>query len=69
MNSWLKDYAAQSGSVYLDYFSALSVGGELKKEYTDDGVQPNQKGYAVMAPLAEQAIATALSNSSERKAQ
>ena len=67
MNEWLKDYAEKSGSVYLDYFSALSAGGELKKEYTDDGVMPNDRGYAVMAPLAEQAIAKALRTPLERK--
>jgi len=66
MNGWLKEYAQKSGSVYLDYFAALSVGGELKKEYTDDGVLPNEKGYAVMAPLAEQAIAKALAQKEAR---
>ena len=60
LNGWLKDYAARSGSVYLDYYSALAEGRNLKKEYTDDGLLPNQAGYAVMAPLAEHAIARAL---------
>jgi lysophospholipase L1-like esterase len=60
MNNWLKEYAKTSGSIYLDYFSALSVGGELKKDYTDDGVLPNENGYALMAPLAEEAIEKAL---------
>ncbi len=62
MNDWLKEYAAKSGSVYLDYFSSLSAAGEMKKEFTDDGVLPNETGYAVMAPLAEQAIAKALAH-------
>ena len=60
MNNWLKEYAAQSGSIYLDYYSALSANGAMKKEYTDDGVLPNDNGYAVMAPLAEEAIQKAL---------
>lgn len=60
LNGWLKDYAAQSGSVYLDYYEALAEGRNLKKEYTDDGLQINDAGYAVMAPLAERAIAQAL---------
>ena len=34
--------------------------GMLKRELSDDGLHPNVRGYAVMAPLAEQAIATAL---------
>jgi lysophospholipase L1-like esterase len=61
INNWLKDYAAQSGSVYLDYYSAMAEGRNLKKELTSDGLLPNDMGYAVMAPLAEAAIAQALS--------
>ncbi len=61
MNGWLKEYAAESGSVYLDYYAALAEGRNLKKEFTSDGVLLNDAGYAVMAPLAEQAIAQALS--------
>ena len=60
INSWLKEYAAESGAVYLDYYAALAEGRNLKKELTDDGLLPNDAGYAVMAPLAEQAIAQAL---------
>ncbi len=60
VNNWLKDYAAQSGSVYLDYYSALGQGRNLKKEFTSDGVLLNDAAYAVMAPLAESAIAQAL---------
>lgn len=60
INGWLKDYAAASGSVYLDYYSALADGRNMKKELTSDGLLPNDAGYAVMAPLAEAAIAEAL---------
>jgi lysophospholipase L1-like esterase len=60
MNNWLKDYAAQSGSVYLDYYSALAEGRAMKKELTVDGLIPNDAGYGKMAELAEKAIAEAL---------
>jgi lysophospholipase L1-like esterase len=60
INGWIKDYAAQSGSVYLDYYSVMAEGRNLKKELSDDGLLPNDAGYAVMAPLAEAAIAQAL---------
>jgi lysophospholipase L1-like esterase len=60
INGWLKEYAAQSGAVYLDYYSAMAEGRNLKKDLTSDGLLPNDAGYAVMAPLAEQAIAQAL---------
>ena len=52
--------AASSGSVYLDYYSALAEGRNMKKEYTADGLLPNDAGYEVMAGLAEKAIARAL---------
>ncbi|MES1261284.1 MAG: SGNH/GDSL hydrolase family protein [Acidobacteriota bacterium] len=60
MNGWLRDYAARTGSVYLNYYAALANGRDFKKEYTADGLLPNAAGYAVMAPLAEKAIAEAL---------
>ncbi len=61
INGWLKEYAALSGAVYLNYYSAMADGRNLKKELTGDGFLPNDAGYAVMAPLAEAAIAQALS--------
>ncbi len=60
MNAWLKKYATESGSVYLDYYSGLAANGAFNKELTRDGLVPNDAGYGVMAPLAEQAIAAAL---------
>lgn len=60
INRWLKQYAARSGSVYLDYYSVLAEGRMMKKELTIDGLIPNDAGYAAMAPLAEQAITEAL---------
>jgi lysophospholipase L1-like esterase len=60
LNSWIKDYAARSRAVYLDYYSALAEGRNFKKELTGDGLFPNDAGYGVMAPLAERAIAEAL---------
>ena len=45
---------------YLDYYSAMvDERGALRQELTDDGIHATENGYAVMAPLAEQAIATA----------
>ncbi|MDQ2898510.1 MAG: SGNH/GDSL hydrolase family protein [Acidobacteriota bacterium] len=62
LNTWMKDYAAKNGYVYLDYYSAMLDDKQmLKREITDDGLHPNDAGYDVIAPLAEKAIATALS--------
>ncbi len=62
LNLMIKDYAVQHDFTYLDYHSAMvdSENG-LKYEYAEDSVHPNQAGYDAMAPLAEQAIAQALS--------
>lgn len=61
LNEWLKKYAAVTGAVYLDYYSAMvDEKGFLKDELSEDGLHPNQKGYDIMAPLAELAIASAL---------
>ncbi|MCC7154752.1 MAG: SGNH/GDSL hydrolase family protein [Bryobacterales bacterium] len=60
INRWLKDYAAHSGSAYLDYYSVLVEGRSMNRELTADGLIPNDAGYEKMAPLAERAIAAAL---------
>jgi lysophospholipase L1-like esterase len=60
LNGWIKDYAAESHSVYLNYYAALAEGRNFKKELTADGLVPNEAGYERMAPLAEKAIAEAL---------
>jgi len=61
LNEWIKSYAERNKLTYLDYYSAMiDAQGFFKAELSNDGLHPNDKGYAVMAPLAEQAIATAL---------
>jgi lysophospholipase L1-like esterase len=61
MNARLKAMSEREGLVYLDYYSAMANGkGGLDPELADDGVHPTAKGYAIMAPLAEKAIADAL---------
>jgi lysophospholipase L1-like esterase len=61
LNKWLQEFAKNRGYVYLDYFSAMvDDKGFLKNELSYDGLHPNTQGYAVMAPLAEAAIAASL---------
>jgi lysophospholipase L1-like esterase len=61
LNRWMKDFARLHQHVYLDYFTAMAdAKGFLKDELSDDGLHPNAAGYAVMAPLAEGAIAASL---------
>lgn len=61
LNNWMRKYAADSKAIYLDYYSAIvDDQGLLKEELSEDGLHPNQKGYDIMAPLAERAITSAL---------
>jgi lysophospholipase L1-like esterase len=63
LNRWLKTYVeAHTDYLYLDYFSAMVDGkGLLKRDLAEDGLHPNAAGYKIMAPLAESAIAQAMS--------
>jgi len=61
LNAWLKDYAAKSGAIYCDYFSAVAdEKGMLKEGISRDGLHPNDKGYELMAPVVSAAIQQAL---------
>jgi lysophospholipase L1-like esterase len=61
LNQWLQDFCSRNGFVYLDYYSSMAdATGAMLPGLSSDGVHPTAKGYAVMAPLAERAIAQAL---------
>lgn len=61
LNDWLKKYVQEKNLIYLDYYSALvDEKGFLKDGYSGDGLHPNDRGYDLMAPLAEAAIEKAL---------
>jgi lysophospholipase L1-like esterase len=60
LNGALRDVAAESGATFLNFYASLVNGRDFKRELTADGLLPNDAGYAVMAPLAEEAIAKAL---------
>jgi len=63
LNLMIQRYAAKSGVLYVDYYSAMV---DEKKGMRDglcdekDGVHPNRTGYKVMEPIVEKAIAEAL---------
>jgi len=61
LNRWLKAYCAANVLTYLDYFTPMvDDQGLLKRDLAEDGLHPNPAGYKMMAPLAEAAIAKAL---------
>jgi acyl-CoA thioesterase I len=61
LNTWIKEFAAKNGFVFVDYYSSMADNeGGLKAELSPDGVHPNRAGYELMAPLVEKGIAEAL---------
>lgn len=61
LNAWLKDFCSHDGDTYLDYYDSLAdAEGGMKPGLSKDGVHPTAAGYAIMAPLAENAIGEAL---------
>jgi hypothetical protein len=61
LNQWIREYCARTGNLYLDYYSAMVNDKQmLKPELTGDGLHPNEAGFAVMAPLADELISIAL---------
>ena len=61
LNNWLQGYCVNHSVTYLDYYSAMvDEDGGMRPGISFDGVHPNAKGYAIMAPLAQAAIDKAL---------
>ncbi len=61
LNAWMKEYAASAKLGFADYYTAVvDEKGFLRDGYSFDGLHPNAKGYALMAPVAQAAIDAAL---------
>ncbi|RCH54167.1 acylhydrolase [Mucilaginibacter hurinus] len=61
LNALLKDYALKNNIPYADYYTAMVDERKgLPADLAQDGVHPTVKGYQVMEPIAEKAIAEAL---------
>ncbi len=60
LNEKIKVYADRNKLVYVDYYTPMVDGNMgLKKEYSGDGVHPNEAGYQLMTGLVAQGIAAA----------
>jgi lysophospholipase L1-like esterase len=54
MNAWLKQFARESGSIWVDYWPVLNDGtGAMKPGFASDGVHPTEAGYDAMATVIE----------------
>jgi lysophospholipase L1-like esterase len=57
LNQLIQSYAKQQDIPYVDYHTAMAdAKNGLPKEFSEDGVHPNLKGYQTMSPLLEKAI-------------
>ncbi len=57
LNTMIRAYAETSGIVYVDYWSAMAAAdGGLRDGLSNDGVHPNDAGYAIMEPLILRAL-------------
>ena len=57
LNQLIHSYAKQHHIPYVDYHTAMAdAENGLPKEFSNDGVHPNLKGYQTMEPLLEKAI-------------
>jgi lysophospholipase L1-like esterase len=53
----IQTYAKQQHIPYVDYHSAMADAQKgLPKEFSEDSVHPNLKGYQTMQPLLEKAV-------------
>lgn len=51
-NDWLQKYCAENHYLYIDVFSSMvDERGKLRREFSDDGLHPNDAGYKVMAAV------------------
>jgi len=58
VNAWIRDYCIRENFIYIDYYSALAdANGMMKADVSDDGVNPNARGYRAMSPLLLDGIA------------
>lgn len=57
VNKWIQTLCLTGGFAWMDYHSALADSmGRMKADLSDDGLNPNAKGYRVMSPVALETI-------------
>ena len=58
LNTWLSACARENGLTFVDYFAVLAdAKNGLRADLARDGIHPQARGYDLMRPLAEAALA------------
>jgi lysophospholipase L1-like esterase len=61
LNERLRALAAERQLLFVDYYTPFAdPKGAFDPRYANDGVHPTRAGYAIMKPLAQRALASAL---------
>ncbi|GAB4362327.1 MAG: SGNH/GDSL hydrolase family protein [Bryobacter sp.] len=60
LNEWLEEFAGETGSVYVNYFKLFAKNRAIDPTLSDDGLLPNEAGYAKLTAAAEAAVNQAL---------
>jgi lysophospholipase L1-like esterase len=57
LNKAFRDHATKQGIEFVDYHSILAAeDGGIRAELSNDAMHPNRNGYAIMTPLAREAV-------------
>ncbi len=61
LNRWIQSFCAEHGDRFVNYYSEMvDAAGLLKPDLSDDDLHPNTHGYRIMAPIALNAIQSAV---------
>ena len=68
LNQWIRNFCHKRGLRYLDYHSKMIDSTEqLRVDWTEDGLHPNEEGYKIMASLVQASITSALGVQNKKK--
>ncbi len=69
LNGWLRQLAADKGYIYADYHARLAdKGGGMNRDWSKDGLHPNEFAYAALSKVAKPILAAALQSASTASA-
>lgn len=70
INKWIQTLCLTAGFAWMDYYSALvDPMGQMKADLSDDGLNPNAKGYRVMSPVVLETIDRILARPQQENAE
>lgn len=66
VNRWLQSFCESEGFVYINFYPLMvDPSGQMQADLSDDGFNPNAKGYRVLSPALLEGIGRAISGQAE----